>query len=174
MKKLVKWFKENINGVSVGVAGLQWVPTASEKNAVRKLLIYLDDRRVICDPPVKPYGVTLSHIENPKWVTSSLIEIRGEITKCLQEADFGDEAYEIIDKLRQVCREWLDQPDSFVIETNRGIRIPSNVTNLDRVRFSFAKGVESLAKLYEVSLPDNLEQLSTRIENQDKVHLDNL
>ncbi|HXF79432.1 MAG TPA: hypothetical protein VN598_11255 [Usitatibacter sp.] len=51
-KKLLQFqeITKRLNGVSIPIFGVQWVPTEPERKIVRDVLIALEDRRVLYNP----------------------------------------------------------------------------------------------------------------------------
>lgn len=65
-----------ITGFSIPIFGVQWNPPKPERDTVQRLMHFLEDRRVL----YVPY-----YLEVPGQVEHSLIQVREELTKALQD-----------------------------------------------------------------------------------------
>ena len=76
MKIKYKKVAKSLTGFSTPFFGVSWNPPETDRNVVRKLITFLEDRRALYNP---------YNIEMPIFVDQSLLEIRKELTKILQE-----------------------------------------------------------------------------------------
>jgi hypothetical protein len=90
-----------ITGFSVPVFGLQWTPPKSERESVRALLTFLEDRRVLYTP---------ENLEVVSEVERSVQEIRRRCTEILTELPEQSPAALAIRMIRAACRSFLDGP----------------------------------------------------------------
>ncbi len=95
-KKIAK----SLTGISTPVFGVSWNPPETEREIVRKLLVFLEDRRVLYNP---------YEIEMPEYVDRSIIEIRHELTEILRTLDENSEISQHIRAMRAACRKFLNQ-----------------------------------------------------------------
>jgi hypothetical protein len=92
-----------LSGFSLPIigGGLQWVPTESERDTVRKLLAFLEDRRTL-------YVEYCLEIEDQ--VAYSVLQIREELTKALQTLPDDSKANGPVRAMRAACRKFLTEP----------------------------------------------------------------
>lgn len=95
-KKIVK----SLTGISTPVFGISWNPPETEREIVRKLLIFLEDRRALYNP---------YNIETPLFVNQSLIEIRKELTETLQKVGDNPDISPHLQAMRAACRKYLNE-----------------------------------------------------------------
>jgi hypothetical protein len=95
-------FKEIANrltGFSIPIFGISWAPAKLEIETARKVVIFLEDKRVL-------YAVY--ELESPRHCMTSVIQIREFLTT--QMFDLGDklELTKILRAMRSACRKFLD------------------------------------------------------------------
>jgi hypothetical protein len=90
-----------ITGFSVPGFGVQWTPPKSERESVRALLTFLEDRRVLYTP---------ESLEVVGEVERSVHEIRRRCTEILTELSEQSPAVLAIRTIRGACRSFLDEP----------------------------------------------------------------
>ena len=89
-----------ITGVSTPVFGISWNPPEPEREKIRKLIIYLEDRRALYNP----YNMETMH-----WVDESVLKIREELTGSLQQLGEESKAAPSLRAMRAACRQYLDK-----------------------------------------------------------------
>jgi hypothetical protein len=95
-------FKEIVNrltGISVPIFGVQWDPPELEVTKARRVVSYLEDRRVLYSP---------NDLEVPEHCVQSVLRIREFLT-----AEFGDltddsQLASYLRSMRAACRKFLD------------------------------------------------------------------
>jgi len=95
-------FKELLNrltGISVPIFGVSWNPPEIEVTKARRIIAYLEDRRVLYDP---------SEVEIPRYCVASVIEIRSFLTSELGNLNFDDELAKSLRAMRAACRKFLN------------------------------------------------------------------
>ena len=95
-------FKEiaaRITGVSIPGFGVSWNPPESEREIVREVFIFLEDRRALYND----YAHELDH-----EVAESVLAIRAELTAALKRLPTNSEASPCLRSMRAACREYLD------------------------------------------------------------------
>lgn len=103
MAALVK-AKEMLNritGISIPVFGVQWTPATSDRQAVRKFLVFLEDRRALFNPMP-------AEIED--HVISSIQRIRAECVATLGALGENAPAASNVRAIAAACRRFLDAP----------------------------------------------------------------
>jgi hypothetical protein len=88
-----------ITGISTPIFGISWEPTDSERAIARKVVAYLEDRRVLFTP---------FELEDPNHCVQSILQIRKFLTERLGELDSHDELRSALGGMRAACRKFLD------------------------------------------------------------------
>lgn len=94
-------FKEimsRITGLSVPVFGLQWNPPETECSVARRVIAFLEDRRVLYVP---------SEMEIPHHCVESVIRIREFLSIELGKLDHDSEVSKSLRAMRAACRKFL-------------------------------------------------------------------
>ncbi len=93
-----------LTGLSCAVFGASWTPPPAEVTVARRVIRFLEDRRVL---------YVDSSMEVPSQCVSSVLEIRRHLTEELQQLTDG-EFVESLRAMRAACRKFLtavDDPD---------------------------------------------------------------
>lgn len=90
---------KRIKGISTPFGGISFDLSDTEKDVIRELFIYLEDRRVLFNP---------YDLESPNYVIQSIIQIRDYLTKILIRPDEDSNLSEYIRKMRAACRKLMD------------------------------------------------------------------
>lgn len=93
-----------VNSVSTPVGGVGWTPAPSEREEVRRLIVFLEDRRALFDP---------YNVEATMLVGHSVQEIRGELTRVLQTLGEASRANEPLRTMRAGCQQYLTRAAAF-------------------------------------------------------------
>jgi hypothetical protein len=91
--------RPRLTGLSILLAGASWDWTESERDAVRDLVIFLEDRRALSAP---------HHREYSEHVIASVLEIRAELTKTLQRMPESAKSASLLRDMRSACSVFLD------------------------------------------------------------------
>lgn len=97
-----KRIAKSITGISTPVFGVSWEPPKDERELVRRLVVFLEDRRALYYP---------MDLEYFPWVTESVQEIRKAITETLQLAPEDSNLYGPLQAMRAACRKYLDESE---------------------------------------------------------------
>src|SRR6266511_1682407 len=92
--------RPRLTGLSVLVAGASWDWTESERDAVRDLIIFLEDRRSL-------FGPLMERVD-PYYAAHSVDTIRNELTRTLQRLPEEAKSAILIDDMRAACRVFVD------------------------------------------------------------------
>jgi hypothetical protein len=95
-------FKEivaRLTGISTPVFGVSWNPPEAECAVARRVLTFLEDRRVLYTP---------ESMEVPEHCIRSVLEIRAMLTHELGQLTSADELADSPRALRAACRKFLD------------------------------------------------------------------
>lgn len=100
-KIAAKSLGHRLTGFSLPFFGVQWTPSADEREIIRRLLAALEDRRVL----FVPY-----RLEVVSQVTSSVLRIRELLTETLQALPETARAAGSVRAMRAACRRFLEEP----------------------------------------------------------------
>lgn len=134
-----------ITGVSFPIFGVSWNPGEPERNIIRSLLIFLEDRRALYNP---------NSLEIGDHVAGSVIEIRTALTDSIQRLPENSNAINCLRAMRAACREYLDKKDG-------GFGFPPHkyLINLGRLRTVFGYYIAQLAIMYGIDVEGDLAQI---------------
>lgn len=96
-----------LTGISCPVFGASWNPPPSDRQIARRVIAFLEDRRVLYVPDA---------LEIPEHCVQSIIEIRHYLTSELQQLDAAEEIAKHLRAMRASCRKFLTavQPTKYV------------------------------------------------------------
>ena len=95
-------FKEilsRLTGISSPIFGIAWSPVEADIERARKIIAFLEDRRVLYVP---------SEIEVPSHCVHSVLEIRHFLTSELAGLNSDSELAKNLRAMRAACRKFLD------------------------------------------------------------------
>jgi len=95
-------FKEilsKLTGISVPVFGVSWTPPETERAVARRVIAFLEDRRVLYAP---------SEMEVPEHCVRSVLDIRLFLTTEIGKLAESSELSATLRALRAACRKFLD------------------------------------------------------------------
>ena len=97
-----------LTGISSPIFGVSWNPTESDRAVARRVIAYLEDRRVLYVP---------SEAELPEHCVHSVMEIRRFFTTELGSLSPDTSIAQALSAMRAACRKFLDavQADNGVI-----------------------------------------------------------
>lgn len=88
-----------ITGISVPVFGIQWNPPEAERAVAKRVLTFLEDRRVLYVP---------SEMEVPQHGVQSVLRIREFLTSELGRLTGDGQLAQSLRAMRAACRKFLD------------------------------------------------------------------
>jgi hypothetical protein len=88
-----------LTGISSPVFGMSWNPPESDRAIARRVIAYLEDRRVLYVP---------SEAERPEHCVHSVLEIRCFLTAELGSLSPDGSIAQALSAMRAVCRKFLD------------------------------------------------------------------
>ena len=100
MKIKYKKIAKSLTGFSTPLFGLSWNPPETDREVVRQLVTFLEDRRALYNP---------YNIESPMFVDQSLIEIRRELTNTLQKIGEDSDIAQHLRAMRAACRKYMNE-----------------------------------------------------------------
>jgi hypothetical protein len=89
-----------LTGISSPLLGVSWQPTELEVSAARRVVAFLEDRRVLYAP---------DELEVPSHCVHSVMEIRRVLTAELGKLDNGSEFAASLRAMRAACRKFLER-----------------------------------------------------------------
>jgi hypothetical protein len=92
-----------LTGFSTPLGGVSWQPTEPEVTAARRLISFLEDRRVLYSP---------SELEVPSHCVHSVIEIRHFLSEELGKLDTASQFASNLRAMRAASRKFLDRVGS--------------------------------------------------------------
>ena len=87
-----------VTGLSVPIFGVQWNPPEAECSVARRVIAFLEDRRVLYVP---------SEMELPHHCVESVLRIREFLTAELGTLDSENEVAKSLRAMRAACRKFL-------------------------------------------------------------------
>jgi len=146
MKKSFKLLKK-ITGISCPFFGVSWNPSKTDREKIKKWLVYLEDRRLLFNP---------FHLEVPIWISESIIDIRAKITDLISEFDDNSEVIEILRTMRSACRRYLDQ--TYKLQS-KGFMERVIIQNLIELRSVFGVCIAKLSIMYGIDLEEEITEI---------------
>jgi len=142
-------------GLSVlGVGGsLSTAPTATERDIVQALMVFLEDRRVLFNP---------EYLEMQSDVDHSVLEIRAALTETLKQLDPKEPASAALRAMRAACRMYLDQPRQrfrFMHGDGRGHGDPGFFVALGALRALFGEHLQRLDDHFKLEIEPQLRSI---------------
>jgi len=111
MKIRFKKLAKSLTGISTPLFGVSWNPPESDREIVRKLIIFLEDRRALFTSP---------RVATSRYVERSMGEIRKELTSTLQRIGDNPEISPHLRAMRAACRKYLNDVSSRKLMHYRG------------------------------------------------------
>jgi hypothetical protein len=146
-----------LTGVSTPIAGASWQPGTPDVEVARRVLIFLEDRRVLYNP---------LEAEDPGHSVASVLQIRQFLTDVLANQGIGSELTGHLRGMRAACRAFLDRfdlpddPSSSVItfEDIREDWMLNNVLgqSLGELRAVFGLHIAQIAAKYSLDVEEPL------------------
>ena len=107
MNKLKLSYKEitsRLTGFSIPIFGISWQPDVSEVKIAKRVINFLEDRRVLYSP---------DEMEVPKHCVTSIFEIRRMLTDEIGKLSSKKNLYNDLQLLRAACRKFLDETQNY-------------------------------------------------------------
>lgn len=141
-KSLIK----NVTGISTPIFGVSWNPPETDREIVRKLFLFLEDKRAL----YYPY-----HMEIPFQVTESVLDIRKYLTQEIMRIPEKSVLITHYKALRAACRKFLDINETVSKRRYRMVR--DEMIALGELRASFGIHIAQLAVKYGIDVDEELE-----------------
>jgi hypothetical protein len=156
MKQIVRieWqhLLSRLGGISTPFGGASLRLPESEKDVVRGVIVFLEDRRVLYEN---------MYLEVPSQVVSSLLDIRKELTGGIKKVEADSPAAKSFKAMQAACRRFLtDTPADFPHigdgPKGRNGMDAGFFASLGALRAAFGQHLAELAYLYNVDLSEEL------------------
>ncbi len=150
----------SITGISTPVFGISWNPPEDQREIIRDLINFLEDKRAL----FYPYDM-----ENGPWVEWSVLEIRKELTETLRRCSEDSEMVGPLQAMRAACRKYLDS----VGRPDRRIHVPHYMADhiwlsLGELRGIFGIHLAWLCAAYGIDAPADLKTIFPLSEDDDR------
>jgi len=156
MKVPFKKIAKSLTGISTPVFGISWNPPETEREIVRKLLVFLEDRRTLYNP---------YNIETPMFVDQSLIEIRKELTSTLQRIGDNPDISPHLRAMRAACRKYLNEVGDQT-RPRFSYRDFEVFASLGELRTIFGIHIAQLAVKYGIDIEQELASILPMIDDK--------
>jgi hypothetical protein len=157
MKINFKKIAKSLTGISTPVFGISWNPPESDREIIRKLITFLEDRRALYNP---------YDMETPVWVMHSVLEIRKKLTDTLMQLDKDSDIVPHLQAMRAACRKFMDETE----RQNRS-QYPyfGNIfTALGEMRAIFGIHIAQLCVKYGIDIESDLATILPIEDNEVK------
>lgn len=95
--------KRRLTGFSTPFGGISWQPEESEEQSARRVIAYLEDRRILYDP---------FEVEVPEYGAESVLDIRRFVTSEIGALGAQSPLADNLRAIRAACRKFLNAIDS--------------------------------------------------------------
>jgi len=152
-----------LTGISTPFGGVSWKPSELERSATRRVLTYLEDRRVLYSP---------SELEVPSHCVDSVLQIRLFLTSEIGKLGTKSELASSLRAMRAACRKFLDSiggEDSNIVRYASEEGHYANWTfycALGEMRGTFGVNLARIAASFHLDVEDSLATiLPAKAEN---------
>ena len=160
-----------ITGFSTPIFGVSWNPVETEREKIRQLIVFFEDRRALYNP---------FNMETNDWVGESVLKIRVELTKMLQHLGEESDAVPSLRAMRGACRQYLDKSELMkklysyrgniskigiknVEDVYRGLNFESS---LGELRTIFGIHIAKLCAMYGIDLEGKLISILPPVDEE--------
>jgi hypothetical protein len=147
---------KSLTGFSTPVFGISWNPPETDREAVRKLITYLEDRRALYNP---------YDIENVMFVDQSILDIRKVLTDTLREVGDDSDISPHLRAMRAACRKYMNEAGDQERQRFR-FRDFEALAILGELRAVFGIQIAQLAVKYGVDVEADLASILP-VEDED-------
>jgi hypothetical protein len=155
MKRSFRKIAKTLTGFATPFFGVSWNPPASDREQVRSLITFLEDRRVLYNP---------YPMERDEWVIKSVLAIRARLTELLEGIDEASPLVGHFQVMRAACRKFLNEVDVTVPHwfghylPHPTVSAPLAV-RLGEMRAVFGLQIAQLCAKYGVDVSDDLASI---------------
>jgi hypothetical protein len=141
-----------VKGFSTPIGGIDWDLPIPQRAIARKVVVYLEDRRVLTRSRIGMIAV-----EDRDHCVASIQEIRETLTQILMEPETEDELSESLRAMRAACRRFLNTVGTDHAEwENHPIGHATFGAALGEIRAVFGIQIGIIAARYKIDLPEEL------------------
>ena len=145
-----------LTGISTPLGGVSWQPSELESSAARRVVAFLEDRRVLYAP---------DEMEDTSHCVHSVIEIRHFLTEELGKIEGGSEFTASLRAMRAACRKFLDRVGAGGNEVSLYARHRGHWASwtfygaLGEMRGTFGIYLARIAAQFKLDVEDNLASI---------------
>jgi len=142
-----------LTGISTPLVGVSWQPTEPEKAAARRVIVFLEDRRVLYVP---------SEQELPSHCVDSVLQIRRFLTSEIGRLSGKSELGASLRAMRAACRKFLDTVGAKDMDIVRYARQNGHYASwtfysaLGEMRGVFGIHIARIAARFRINVEDEL------------------
>lgn len=141
-----------LTGISTPLGGVSWQPTELDISAARRIVVFLEDRRVLYAP---------DELEVPSHCVHSVLEIRRFLTAEIGKLDSGSEFATSLRAMRIACRKFLERvgvdDERIVYANHRGHWVSwTFYSALGEMRGTFGVHLARIATRFKLDIEDKL------------------
>jgi hypothetical protein len=157
-----------LTGISTPLGGVSWQPSELESAAARRIVAFLEDRRVLYAP---------DEMEDTSHCVHSVIEIRHFLTAELGKLDAVSELAHSLRAMRAACRKFLDRVggdgnDVTLYARHRGHWASWTFFGaLGEMRGAFGVHLAPIAAHFKLDVEDNLASILPAKDDDDSEDL---
>jgi hypothetical protein len=162
MKMNFQEVSHRITGISCPFFGVSWNPPESERRIAKRIISFLEDRRVL----YSPYD-----LEVPMHCVDSIIEIRRYLTNELGSITKDSEIEKCLRALRAACRKFLDKVGNNT--DTKYLRHPFDnisswifITGLGELRGVFGIHIAQMAVSYGIDIEKDLASIIPVVDEE--------
>ena len=144
-----------ITGISCPIFGVSWNPAETERTAARRIIVFLEPRRVLYSP---------SEFEVPEYCVESVLNKREYLTSELQKIDEKSKLNLYVRSMRNACNVFLNRcptkerfGDYSMGMGTLGYMIFA--ASIGELRGNFGVMIGQIAKAYGIDVEDKLAQI---------------
>jgi len=148
--------KERLTGISCPFFGLSWNPPEADRTIARRVIIFLEDKRVLYNP---------SELEIPKCCIESVTTIRQFLTNEMCQTQDNSNLFSYMKAMRIACRKFLNiinsTDHSFLNEAQYNGSYSSWIfgSALGELRGTFGTMIAQISTAYGIDVEDDLAKI---------------
>lgn len=155
-----------LTGISSPILGVSWQPGELEVSAARRVVAFLEDRRVLYAP---------DELEVPEHCVHSVMDIRRFLTEELGKLGSGSELGATLRAMRTACRKFLDRVGAdgrevTLYANHRGHRASwTFYSALGEMRGTFGVHLARVATQFKLDVEDKLASILPAKEEDERL-----
>ncbi len=155
--------KSRLTGFSIPIFGISWQPDESEINIAKRIIVELEDRRILYSP---------YELEVPRYCINSILDIRKILTSEISKLKQNSELYNNLQLLRAACRKFLDDIHQIEREIDHySVNGWIFLSAIGELRGVFGIGIAKIAVSYGLNITGDLVKILPIID--DDINLTN-